>query len=132
MKVQLRHASLPSVIGLIASHYWFVVLDGQKVERWEVWQTKDAGGRSVGHVHCDLKPPDAGVGGGPTHVEAEWSGEEAARIKSVLQAAAHYPHCHRYRYWPGPNSNTYAAWVLRQAGVDYPLPRRAVGSKYGF
>ena len=39
--------------------------------------------------------------------------------------------CQRYHYWPGPNSNTFAAWVLREAGIEYPLHWRAVGSHYG-
>lgn len=130
IKVQLRHASLPSLAGLFASHYWFVVFDGGEAQRWEVWQTRDAGGRSIGHVHCDLKPPDAGVGGGPMHVDAEWTGEEAERIKAVLEAAERYPHCFRYHYFPGPNSNTFAAWVLRQAGIRHPLARRAIGRNY--
>ena len=130
MKVQLRHASLPGILGLFASHYWFVVLDGGEAHRWEVWQTRNAGGRSIGHVHCDLKPPDAGVGGGPMHIDAEWSGAQAEKIAAVLEAAASYPHCHRYHYWPGPNSNTFAAWVLRQAGVHHPLARRAIGHSY--
>jgi hypothetical protein len=42
----------------------------------------------------------------------------------------HYPHCQTYRYWPGPNSNTYVAWVLRQAGIDHPLGRLAVGKGF--
>jgi hypothetical protein len=130
LRVQLRHAPLPWPIGVFASHYWFVVFDGDKAERWEVWQTRNAGGRAVGHLHCDLKPPDAGVGGGPMQVEAEWSGEQAERIRRVLRDAAGYPFCERYRYWPGPNSNTYAAWVLRQAGVAHTLPRRALGGNY--
>ena len=130
LRVELRSASLPWPIGLFASHYWFVVFDGAKAQRWEVWQTKNAGGRAVGHVHCDLKPPDAGVGGGPMRMEAEWTGEEASCITKVLKEMEAYPFCERYHYWPGPNSNTYAAWVLREAGIDHPLPRRAMGGKY--
>ena len=130
MKVQLRHAPLPGILGLFASHYWFVVMDGGKAQRWEVWQAKNAGGRSIGHVHCDLKPPDAGVGGGPMRVDAEWSGQEAEKIRAVLEAAQSYPHCFRYHYWPGPNSNTFAAWVLRRAGIGHALARRAIGRGY--
>jgi hypothetical protein len=130
LKVELRYASLPSVLGLFASHYWFVVFDDEEVHRWEVWQTKDAGGRSVGHLHCDLKHPDAGVGGGPTRLAATWTGEEALRLKQVLESAEAYPFCHKYFYWPGPNSNTFAAWVLREAGIDYPFPWKAFGARY--
>jgi hypothetical protein len=32
--------------------------------------------------------------------------------------------------WPGPNSNTFAAWVLREAGVAEPLDPRGIGRNY--
>jgi hypothetical protein len=127
--VELRCAGLP-LIGWLAVHYWFVVDDGAR-HRWEVWQTADAGGRSVGHLHCDLKAPEADVGGGPSRVEAVWRGEEARRIAEVLaRCGATYPFCARYFPWPGPNSNTFAAWVLAQAGIDYRLGWRALGRNY--
>jgi hypothetical protein len=130
LKVQLRYATLPSLLRLIAAHYWFVVWDGGECHRWEVWQTKNAGGRAVGHLHCDLKPPDAGVGGGPMRIAAEWTGEEAAALKRVLDNAASYPYCQRYFVWPGPNSNTFAAWVLRKAGNAHRLGPMALGKRY--
>jgi hypothetical protein len=131
--VQLRYAALPWGIGLVADHYWFVVTDegSGSCQRWEVWQSPDAGGVSVGHVHRDLKDPDADVGGGPTRIAAVWHGAEAAALRAVLErCAAEYPHCHLYHYWPGPNSNTFAAWVLRKAGIDYALPWRAIGATF--
>lgn len=126
MKVQLRHAPLP-FIGAIAVHCWFVVFDEEGCHRWEVWQTKNAGGFCIGHVHRDLKHPEDGVGGGPSRVAAEWQGEAALAIKSVLKNAKAYPYCQRYRLWPGPNSNTFVAWVLREAGIEHRLGRRAIG-----
>jgi len=48
----------------------------------------------------------------------------------VLDRAADYPHCGHYRYWPGPNSNTFVAWVLREAAVPQRLGRRALGQGY--
>jgi hypothetical protein len=113
-------------------HCWFVVADEASAEchRWEVWQTQNAGGRSIGHVHCDLKRPGEGVGGGPSRIIAEWRGDAAARIGEVLRDAARYPHCGRYRMWPGPNSNTFVAWVLEQAGVALDLGWRAIGRRF--
>jgi hypothetical protein len=133
MLVQLKYATLPFPLGLLAVHYWFTVLDpaSGRCDRWEVWQRKHAGGESVGHLHCNLKAPDAGVGGGPARVHAEWRGETAFRITSVLEESrTRYPHAHRYLPWPGPNSNTFAAWVLREAGVALELPRRAIGRNF--
>jgi hypothetical protein len=127
---QLRYAPLP-FIGAVAVHYWFVSIDDSGARhRWEVWQTRNAGGRSIGHVHCDLKPPDEGVGGGPARLAAEWHGAEAAAIIAVLERSSGYPHCERYRYWPGPNSNTFVAWVLREAGIRQPLVWKAFGKRY--
>ena len=80
-------------------------------------------------MHCDLKAPDAGVGGGPAVTATQWSGEEARRIAQVLDAKA-YPFTQKYRLWPGPNSNSFAAWVLREAGIQYRLDRRAIGRGY--
>jgi hypothetical protein len=130
VKVQLRYATLPVPFGLFAVHYWFVVLEHGGAQRWEVWQTKNAGGRSIGHVHCDLKGPDEGVGGGPACTATQWEGEAADSIARILRSSESYPYCNLYRYWPGPNSNTFAAWVLRQAGIDFPLARKAIGCKY--
>ncbi len=131
MRVELRYAPLP-FIGAIAVHYWLVVTDATGAcHRWEVWQTRNAGGsRSIGHVHCDLMPPEAGVGGGPSRIAAEWRGEAAGRIVQALKQITNYPHCERYRTWPGPNSNTFVAWVLQHAGIGYAFPWKAFGVRF--
>ena len=130
MEVELRDAPL-HFIGALAVHCWFVVRrDDGRCERWEVWQTPDAGGTSIGHVHRDLKGPDEGVGGGPARTLARWEGSPAEQIRRVLEAIARYPYCRRYRYWPGPNSNTFAAWVLREAGIEYAFHRKALGARF--
>ena len=130
MRVELRYAPLPW-IGFLAVHYWFVVHDDAGgCHRWEVWQTRDAGGTSFGHVHCDLKPPEEDVGGGPSRIARTWDGEDAARIKAVLDDAVRYPNKDKYRYWPGPNSNSFVAWVLARAGIRYALHWRGMGARW--
>jgi hypothetical protein len=130
--VQLRYATLPSLLRRVAVHPWFVVLEPATGEarRWEVWQVRDAGGTSWGHVHRDLMHPDRPVGGGPCVVAAEWRGDQARAVWEALCRAPEYPLRERYRFWPGPNSNTFAAWVLEQAGVELPLDPRSVGRHY--
>jgi Protein of unknown function (DUF3750) len=130
--VQLRLAPLP-YIGAFASHYWFVVFDetSGECERWEVWQTPDAGGLSFGHLHCNLKTPDAGVGGGPSSVATQWRADDALRIRDALKSAEKdYPFRDRYLPWPGPNSNTFVAWVLRRAGIEFALSWKAIGKDF--
>lgn len=131
LMVQLRYAPLP-VIGRFAWHYFFVVSDETGRHRWEVWQTQNAGGVCVsGHVHRDLKQPDDGVGGGPSRLAQEWDGEAARRLSEVLNRVKTYPHCGKYRLWPGPNSNSFVAWVLREAGIEFELDPRGVGRNFG-
>jgi hypothetical protein len=130
--VQLRYATLPYFLRAVAVHCWFAVfdVDSRRWHRWEVWQAKNAGGKSIGHVHCDLRHPDCGVGGGAYRLAAEWDGSAAGAIYAVLTKAHDYPHWDRYRAWPGPNSNTFVAWVLREAGLHYALDPRAIGKDY--
>jgi Protein of unknown function (DUF3750) len=130
--VQLRYATLPHFLRAIAVHSWFAVFDAVsgRWQRWEVWQAKDAGGTSLGHIHCDLRHPDCGVGGGPYRLAAEWHGSAARRICAVLANAQQYPHRDRYRAWPGPNSNTFVAWVLHEAGLHHWCDPRAIGKDY--
>ena len=131
MQVELRCATLP-FIGAIAEHYWFVTFDDAGAcERWEVWQSKDAGGTSFGHLHCNFKRPDDGVGGGPSRVVAHWGAQDALRLLEALKSAARdYPFRERYLPWPGPNSNTFVAWVLRRAGIEFALSWKAIGKDY--
>ncbi len=122
MRVELRCATLP-FIGAIAEHYWFVTFDDAGAcERWEVWQTQNAGGQSFGHLHCNFKKPDDGVSGGPCRVITQWRDADALRLLEALKSAENaYPYRDRYLPWPGPNSNTFVVWVLRRAGIEYTL-----------
>lgn len=50
-------------------------------------------------------------------------------IRQIEQAAASYPWKHEYRVFPGPNSNTFPAWVAKQVPeLGLELPWRAIGS----
>ena len=54
-----------------------------------------------------------------------------ALIETVDRAARTYPWPEHNNAYPGPNSNTFTAWVARQVpqfGLDLPLT--AIGSGY--
>lgn len=54
-----------------------------------------------------------------------------ALIDRIEAAVAAYPYPRQYRVWPGPNSNTFTAFVARQVpelGLD--LPPTAIGKDY--
>ncbi|BEH08554.1 DUF3750 domain-containing protein [Geobacter sulfurreducens subsp. ethanolicus] len=53
-------------------------------------------------------------------------------IGAVDQAARSYPWADTYQAFPGPNSNTFTAWISRQVPqLDLDLPFSALGSGYG-
>jgi Protein of unknown function (DUF3750) len=54
-------------------------------------------------------------------------------IPKIATAVQRYPHQQRgsYTVWPGPNSNTFVAWVVRNTiGFDTELPPVAVGKDW--
>ena len=59
-------------------------------------------------------------------------GEAAAEvIERIESAVAAYPYASVYRIWPGPNSNTFTAFVLREAPeLRVDLPPTAIGKDY--
>jgi hypothetical protein len=127
--VELWRATVPQPLSYVAVHCWFVVRRSNgRADRWEVWQ--NAGGTSWGHLHRNLMGPSSGVGGGNAEHIRTWTGEEARRLRDVLEEPEEYPHRRLYRAWPGPNSNTYVAWVLRRARVPWDMHPLAIGKDY--
>ncbi len=54
-----------------------------------------------------------------------------ALIERIDQAAYDYPYARRYTVWPGPNSNTFTAWVSRAVPeLALDLPPTAIGKDY--
>jgi hypothetical protein len=57
--------------------------------------------------------------------------EAAALIPRIDEAARSYPWAGEYVMWPGPNSNTFTAWVLRAVPeLEADLPPTAIGKDY--
>jgi hypothetical protein len=130
--VQLRYATLPSGLSYVAIHYWFAVFTSVEKEwsRWELWQEPGLVPTSWGHIHKNLMHPDSGVGGGAYKIDKEWRGKRAHDIISVLNKPIEYPYFNKYHAWPGPNSNTYAAWILKRAKVPVDLHPMAIGKDF--
>ena len=116
-------------LGLVV-HCWFVTNEPSGCHRFEVWQHPKVRGKCFGHVHVDLMTPETNVGGGPSQVVKTWCGDEAVKIQNILSNIEEYPYCYTYRYWPGPNSNTFVAWVLKKAKIKHKLSTKALGRWY--
>lgn len=70
----------------------------------------------------------------PVQHHALWSGDEARAMGAAILAAAPELGARYeggYRAWPGPNSNTFIAELLREVdGLDVELDHNAVGKDY--
>ena len=88
------------------------------------------GGDAV--VRTDVDMPDTRWFGAEPQLLVTHRGPAAdAMIDHIEAAVAAYPWGHQYRLWPGPNSNTFVAFVAREVpelGLD--LPPTAVGKDY--
>jgi hypothetical protein len=78
------------------------------------------------------RAPDARWFGAEPELIAERRGPGVEDLIARVDAAARaYPWAGEYTTWPGPNSNTFTAWVLRavpELGAD--LPPTAIGKDY--
>ena len=78
------------------------------------------------------RAPDARWYGNAPELYADKRGPEAEKLIPRIDAAAHsYPHAKEYTAWPGPNSNTFTAWITRavpELAVD--LPPTAIGKDF--
>jgi hypothetical protein len=78
------------------------------------------------------RAPDARWFGAEPELVAEKRGEGVDElIRRIDKLARSYPWANEYTLWPGPNSNTFVAWVLRQVPeLAADLPPTAIGKDY--
>jgi len=115
--------------GIFAHHSWVVVKEagGSRYTRYDKvgWGSP---------VRTDGWPPDGRWFGNAPQPIVFIAGDEAARIIPKIRAAvASYPYRSwgDYHAWPGPNSNTFVAYVMRAVpGIGAILPPVAVGRDY--
>ena len=85
-------------------------------------------------VRVNLHAPDAFWFSGAPQLVADIRGEVAAQAIPEIEAAVksyRYAHYGSYRIWPGPNSNTFTATVLRAAPeLAVAMPPEAVGRDF--
>src|SRR5262245_17300627 len=67
---------------------------------------------------------------GELYAEKRGAGVDAL-IERIGQAALQYPYAKTYTVWPGPNSNTFTAWITRAVPeLEVDLPATAIGKDY--
>lgn len=119
--------------GVFAIHTWISVKPegAREYTTYEVigWYARRNGGRAL-VVHKN--GPDRYWFGARPEIFADLRGEKAARaIPSIEKAVAAYPHADGYRTFPGPNSNSFVAYVARAVPeLALDLPPTAIGKDF--
>jgi hypothetical protein len=77
------------------------------------------------------RAPDSWFGA-PGELYAEKRGPGVGELIRRIDKAAHeYPFAKTYSLWPGPNSNTFTAWIARAVPeLETDLPATAIGKDY--
>ena len=115
--------------GIFAVHSWVVL----KPENAPTWSRYDVVGWGQ-PVRTNGWAPDGRWFGTSPRVLLDVRGDAAARLIPRVQAAItdyRYGHAGDYRVWPGPNSNTFIATLLRaMPEVETTLPANAIGKDF--
>jgi hypothetical protein len=127
--IHIFSAATGGMKGAFASHAWIVTKEANAANynRYDKvgWGTP---------VRKNGYPADANWYSNTPGIVVSVTGDEAARLIPKIEAAiADYPYSKPggYRIWPGPNSNTFVAHVLRSVPeLGAVLPPHAVGRDY--
>jgi hypothetical protein len=130
--VQAYVARVFGVRGLFGVHSW-VAVKPAKADRYTVYEVigwRLRYGRDA--VVVSARQPDARWFGNAPELVAEKRGAAAEPlIARIDRAARDYPYAGEYSMWPGPNSNTFTAWIGRAVPeLELDLPPTAIGKDY--
>jgi len=130
--VQVYGARAVSWRGVFGIHTW-ISLKRAGATTWTRYEVVGWGvSRGVPAVRTNRSGPDNYWFGSWPDLLADARGEGVeSLIDRIETAVAAYPYPDSYRTWPGPNSNTFTAWVARQVPeVRLDLPPTAIGKDY--
>ena len=130
--VQVYAARLWGKRGAVGVHTWIAVkptgADAYTVYQKIGWRLRYD--RTAVVIREDT--PDRHWYGNRPWVISEIRGEGVDdAIRKIHQAAMDYPHPNEYRIWPGPNSNSFTAWIARRVPeLHADLPPTAIGKDW--
>lgn len=130
--VQVYAARTFGARGAFGVHTW-VATKAARAESYTVyevigWRLRYS--NSVVFIHH--RAPDARWFGSDPELLADVRGPQAEKLIPRVDAAARaYPWASEYRLWPGPNSNTFTAWIARAVPeLEVDFPATAIGKDY--
>jgi len=132
--IQVYAARASGWRGAFAVHSWIAVKPTD-ASAYTVYQMFDW----RGHAHHGLPTfvaatdvPDRYWYGNRPELLAELRGDGVNQvIQRIEEAVRAYPYVDQYRLWPGPNSNTFTAFIGRRVPeLELNLPPTAIGKDY--
>src|SRR5688572_24515286 len=129
--VQVYGARAMGLKGVFGVHTW-IATKASNAPDWTVYEV--IGWRlrwTDSAVVIRSREPDTWFGA-QGELYAEKRGPEVDDlIRRIDQAARNYPYAGSYTVWPGPNSNTFTAWIGRAVPeLEIDLPATAIGKDY--
>ena len=119
--------------GWFAVHTWLAVKPAN-ADQYTVYEVVGWGvenGRDALRVYQTPTPDRYWYGAKPEKLLSITGDKAAQLIPRIQEASQRYPWMDRYEAVPGPNSNTYPAWIALQVPeLGLRLPFSAIGSGY--
>jgi hypothetical protein len=130
--IQVYGADVWGIRGKFAIHTW-IATKQRNADHYEIFQVigwRARHGRPV--LSIEQGDPARDWFGSPAILLHEKRGPVAGElIDRIHEAVEAYPFAHEYTMWPGPNSNSFTAWIglqVPELGLD--LPAKAVGESW--
>ncbi|GAB3297769.1 DUF3750 domain-containing protein [Pseudidiomarina andamanensis] len=119
--------------GWFAVHTWIAVkpADAKEYTVYEVVGWRLNRGQPALYNYTTATPDRYWYGAKPEKVLSIVGNKAGELIPQIIDAAERYPWANQYKAVPGPNSNTFPAWIglqVPELGLD--LPFSAIGSGY--
>lgn len=118
--------------GIIGSHCW-IATKGKNAASYTVYQVMGwRTYRNLPALVISHDIPDRNWYNATPDLLLDIRGEKAEQLIPRIDKAAHdYPYATPYTLWPGPNSNTFPAYVARQVPeLGLVLPANAIGKDF--
>lgn len=130
--IQVYAANTHGWRGAFAVHTWFSIKESGENEYTVIEKLGWLYFKGLDAVSFKKDLPDRYWFGSKPDLILEIKGIKAdALIPKIKKAALEYPYNGFYRYWPGPNSNTFVAFVARSVPeLNLVMPPKAVGKDF--
>ena len=119
--------------GWFAVHTWIATkaADASEYTVYEVVGWRVDRGLPALRTYTTATPDRYWYGAKPEKVQSVTGPDAAKLITRIEEAVARYPWADEYTVFPGPNSNTFPAWVgLQVPELKLDMPFNAIGSGY--